>query len=247
MPFLYRTAIILSRRQPYVDWANSLTRNENEPRFPQALAEKKEIYLGPYSETEQTLAQALNDVWDAIFDSELDAWSTNEHQWPEFTREMFDEWFATELAGSIVDLVPEEPLTEADMEDLDFEDALRHCAWCDTELGLEQGRDVRFEIEQPSLLRHRQGRVLALAIERDRAAIGVVARAAVDDAADVGEQDDDATAAAGTDDQETPLEAVFRACSRPCEKRLLKAVPPALRALEEALASAVEARQEDQP
>jgi hypothetical protein len=242
MPFLYRTAIILQRRQPYVDWANALPGGDESPPFPSALAEKKEIYLGPHSETEQTLPQALAAVWDAIFEEELNAWSTDERQWPEFTREMFDDWFATELAGSIVDLVPEEPLTEDDIEDLDAEDAVRHCAWCDAELGLEQGRDVRFEVSDSVLFEERENRVLALAIERDRAAIGIVRRAQKGP-----DQDDDLDGEVGGDDSseaeaEAPLEVVFRACSRPCEKRLLKEVPSALRELEQALAKMIDDR-----
>src|SRR5690242_230876 len=108
MPFLYRTPVIVSRKQPYIDWANGLRRTDDEPDFPPELAQKKDIYLGRYYATEEASEGLLDEIWPDIFEEELLGWSTDESEWPaNRTREMFDAWFETELADSIVDLFPD--------------------------------------------------------------------------------------------------------------------------------------------
>lgn len=216
MPFLYRTAMIVSRREPYVEWANSL-REGDDDGFPEELARTRDVYLGPYSELQQTLDEAVADVWPEIFEEELFAWSTDESRWPaNRTRDMFDEWFATELVDSIVDLVPEDPLTEDDMDVVDVQETMSRCAWCGAELGEDQGRIVPFGVSARDRFEHREGRVLSLLVRRDRVVTGVVTPR------------DASPSAEGAD-------VIFRACGRACEKRLEKEVPHALRELEERL------------
>lgn len=216
MAYLYRTAVIVSKRQPYIDWANGL-REGDDDGFPEELARKRDVYLGPYSELDLTLDEAIGDVWPEIFEEELFAWSTDELQWPgDRTREMFDAWFATELVDSIVDLVPEDPLTEDDMDEVDVQEAVSCCAWCGGELVEDQGRMVSFGLSARHRFEHREGRVLALLIKRDRVVRGVVSPG------------DSKLAAAGAD-------VIFRACGRACEKRLEKEVPRALREVDERL------------
>lgn len=216
MPFLYRTAVIVSRKQPYIDWADSL-REGADDGFPVELAGKRDVYLGPYSELEQTLDEALADTWAEIFEEELFGWSTDESQWPaNRTREMFDAWFATELVDSIVDLVPEEPLTEDEMDVVDVQETMSRCAWCGAELSEGQGRIVPFGVSARERFEEREGRVLALLVRRDRVVTGVVTPR------------ESSPSAEGAD-------VIFRACNRACEKRLEKEVPHALRELEERL------------
>lgn len=165
MAFLYRTAVIVSRRQPYVDWANSVNHGDDPP-FSSELQSAKTIYLGPASDLVPSLKEALDEIWKDIFEEELYAWSTDENEWPaDRSKAMFDAWFSTELADSIVDLVPDDPLTDEEMDAADVEEALRECGWCRTELYIDQGRSVPFDAD-PVLLSNREGSVLMLQVER---------------------------------------------------------------------------------
>lgn len=215
MPFLFRTPVLIWRKQPYIDWANALGNAGLE--LAKELAEKRGIYLGPHSPSVQTLEQALDQIWEAIFEEELYGWSTDEHQWPDKrTREMFDAWFDAELCESIIDLVPDEPLTEDDMELEGLEVALNTCAVCGAELPGGSGRMIPFRLSDRDRLEHREGRVLALPVARDRIIAGVVTPK-------------DSTPA------QDDADVIFRACSRRCEKQILKLVPRALRDLEDEL------------
>jgi hypothetical protein len=218
VPYLYRTSLIVARKQPYIDWANSL-REDDETGFPEELARRRDIYLGPMSENEPSLDKVLADLWPDVFEEALYAWSTNEAQWPpDRTREMFDRWFDVELADSIIDLAPEEPLTDEDLDLADVQDAMSHCAWCGTELGDGEGRLVPFELSERERLADREGRVVSLPIRKDRSVMGVVTPK---ESAEAGEGGD----------------VIFWACGRACEKRLQKEVPAALREFEERLAA----------
>jgi len=75
---------------------------------------------------------------------------------------MFDEWFETELADAVVDLVPEDALSEDDLETLDVQAALTSGAWCGGELPDRSGRLVAFELPHRELFEAREGRVLDL-------------------------------------------------------------------------------------
>ncbi len=220
MPYLYRTALIVRRKQPYFDWANSLD-EANDPKLTPDLLKAPEIYLGPDAQREQTLDEAVGDVWSEIFAEALFSWYTDESRWPqERTRELFHEWFDVELAESVIDLVPDEPLTDDDMDAIDLETAGRTCGWCGTELLEDMGRLVKCLVADLERLRDREGCALPLVVDSERVAMGVLTP----------------TAAEG---EPGALELVIRACSRPCEKHLLKQVPKALRELELRLGSSM--------
>jgi ribosomal protein L24E len=215
VPYLFRTAVLIARKQPYIDWANNL--DDDGAELPKELTDTRGIYLGRHSIHSQTLAQALDEIWEEIFAEELYAWSTDERQWPaDRNREMFDAWFAAELCDSIVDLVPEDPLTEEDVEFEGLEVALNTCAFCGTELPLPAGRMVSFQLSRRDRFEQREGRVLTITIGRDRFVTGVVT------------PKDSEPARENAD-------VIFRACSRRCEKQISKLVPRRLRELETSL------------
>ena len=218
MPFLFRTPIVIRRKQPYIDWANAL--DDTGPQLTAELAETRDIYLGRHSISTPTLQQALDQMWDEIFEEELYSWSTDEQQWPKNrTRELFDAWFDAELCASIIDLVPDEPLTEDDIELEDLEVALNTCAVCGAEIPMGSGPMVPFQLLNRDRLEHREGRVLVLPVARDRFITGVVTPM------------DSTPAQEGGD-------IIFRACGRRCEKQIMKLVPRSLRKLEDDLARA---------
>jgi hypothetical protein len=208
---LHRFALTITRKQPYADWANRVSDAE-----PDSVAYTDElprtIYLVPAIGSPNVL-ELLDEFWSDIFEEELDAWSEDEATWPEArTRELFDVWFDVELTDTVVDLAPDEPLTEADMELAALNDALHHCAWCDLELEPDEGRRVGFKVTDRQRFASREGLALSLLVEDEHVMTGILAT-----------RDSDA-AAAGDD-------LIFRACTSRCEKLIRKKVPRALRRL----------------
>ena len=209
MSLLYRVAIAITRRQPYVDWANSF--EDGGPQLTPELADNRTIYLAPESDEEPDLDTVLKEFWRQIFEEELSGWMTRQSDWPApLTREMFDAWFSAELADSVFDLTPEEPLTQADVDLEELAGAAGHCAWCDLELDEDAGRVVVFKLPNRDRFAHRAGLTLPLAIDDERVVVGIMSL------------DDSEEAQAGGD-------VLFRACTSRCEKAIRKAVPKALR------------------
>jgi hypothetical protein len=105
MSFLYRSALTITRKQPYIDWANGLDDGgQDQPHNPDN--DLKTVYLVPEFSRAPELSSVLDACWQDIFGQELAMWSEEERDWPEpRTREMFDEWFAAEFTMSVYDLV----------------------------------------------------------------------------------------------------------------------------------------------
>ena len=108
MPFLFRTPVVIRRKQPYPIWANAL--DDTGPQLTAEFAETRDIYLGRHSISTPTLQQALDQMWDEIFEegSSTRGRPTNSMLPKNRTRELFDAWFYAELCASRFDLVPDE-------------------------------------------------------------------------------------------------------------------------------------------
>ncbi len=212
MTMLHRFALTITRKQPYADWANRVS--DDEPESAAYTDElPRTIYLVPAIAGSPGVSELLDEFWSDIFEEELEAWSEDEATWPlPRTRELFDGWFAAELTEAVVDLAPDEPLTEADMEFASMNDALLHCAWCDLELEPDEGRSVGFRVTDRERLAYREGLVLSLIVDDQHILTGILTT-----------RDSDA-AAAGDD-------LLFRACTSRCEKLIRKEAPRALRRL----------------
>jgi hypothetical protein len=210
MSFLYRTGLTVTRKQPYIDWANGL--DDDGPDLTQELAaNRRTIYLVPESDVEPDVASLLEEFWQRIFEEELAAWMVDDKSWPmPLARETFDAWFDVEVTDSIFDLTPEEPLTQADVEALDLEDAVHRCAWCEISIDEGAGRFVGFKLVDRNRLAHREGLAVHLALDDERVVAGIMPQADSQVARDSGD-------------------IVFRACTSRCEKALRSAVPKALR------------------
>lgn len=212
MTFLYRHALFVSRRQPYLDWANSI--DDSGATLDAALSRKERtVYLTPEADGEPELQELLEESWEEIFEEELAAWHEAEERWPQArTREMFDEWFDVELCASVLDLAPEEPLTQEQVDSLDLADAVNSCAACGIDVEEGHGRFVGFKVADRSRIAFRQGRVLHLPVDDEQVIPCIVT---VDDSAAAREGDD----------------LVVRVCSSGCEKAVRKVVPKALKRL----------------
>src|SRR5712671_850582 len=172
MGLLYRTPLLIRRKQPYVDWA--LNVDDESRALGDAFPDRREIFLAPAG-LEQTLDEVLSECWEAIFEEELAGWMEDESTWPaERTRTMFDAWFSAELADAVIDLIPDEPLTEDDVEEEDAALVLTTCAWCGEELDDETSRTVGFAHPDRSLVSHREGRVWTFSAGKDRILAGIV-------------------------------------------------------------------------
>lgn len=210
MSFLYRTGLTVTRKQPYIEWANGLD-DDGPDLTPELAGDRRTIYLVPESDDEPDVAGLVEEFWPQIFEEELAAWMVDDESWPmPLTREMFNAWFEVEVTDSVFDLTPEEPLTQADVEALDLEDAVHRCAWCDISIDEGAGRFVGFKLVDRSRLAHREGLAVHLALGDERVVVGIMPQADSQLARDSGD-------------------IVFRACTSRCEKALRSAVPKALR------------------
>jgi hypothetical protein len=123
---------------------------------------------------------------------------------------MFDAWFDAELTDSVVDLTPEEPLTNEEVELLDLAYAMQHCAWCEIEVDEAARRLVGFKLANRERFGHRAGLTLPLIVDEERVVTGVMPPEDVLEAEDA-------------------EDVVFVACTSRCEKLIRKVVPRALR------------------
>lgn len=209
MSFLYRFAVSVGRKQPYIDWANGF--GDGVELTEDTAGSNRTIYLVPETDGEPDRDQILNEAWESIFEEELAAWMLKEEDWPSTrTREMFDAWFDAEITSTVIDLAPDEPLTQAEVESIDLNAALHRCAWCDIELDDEDGHMIGFKISRRETLAHRHGLTVPITLTDDRVLLGVVP------------SEDSEAWTSGED-------LMLRACSSRCERALRSAVPKALR------------------
>jgi hypothetical protein len=125
---------------------------------------------------------------------------------------LFDTWFDSQLTMSVFDLVPDEPLTQADVDADDLGEAVARCAWCGAELEPEEGRFVSFTLPDRSRFAHREGLVLPIAVGKDQIVAGIMTSES-SEAADRAE------------------DLVVRVCTSRCEKAVRKTVTKALKRL----------------
>lgn len=208
MSLINRIALTITRKQPYVDWANGTDGAAPIVAYPEDIA--RTVYLAPVDDLEPIVTKLLDEYWADVFEAELNMWVEDESMWPEpRTRQLFDEWFDADIVETIVDLVPEEPLSENDVERADIEYVVNHCAWCDLELDGENRRMVGLPLPDRQRWARREGLTVLVPLS-DRVLIGVMATA-------------DSPAASQGDD------LMFAACSSRCEKILRKEAPRGLR------------------
>lgn len=102
---LNRSAIIVTPKQPYADWANSI--DDDGPRFD--LRDEDDsltVFLGPEMDTVEEIQAFVNKHFDHFFEHWLDGWCTDESMWPKRrTRRMFREWFDVRIHTMVEDTV----------------------------------------------------------------------------------------------------------------------------------------------
>lgn len=97
--YINRSAIILTRKQPFLDWYSNLY-PEND--FENVIKETN-IYL--VDDTIDDLEKWLKKKFDKFFMMELREWHDNKKEWPQKRNyKMFNLWFRVEISEMIYDL-----------------------------------------------------------------------------------------------------------------------------------------------
>jgi hypothetical protein len=108
---LNRGVVIVTPKQPYLDWAAGLDDSGIVPD----INDEKTIYLIPSFESTEDAWSLLEEIYEEIFDNELFGWHTDPSAWPpNRSFEMFQEWFHIEFHSVVEDLCDYEILDEDD-------------------------------------------------------------------------------------------------------------------------------------
>src|SRR5689334_14095454 len=110
---LNRLAVVVTAKQPLVDWVNVADPGGLEITL-QTATEDNNVYLLPECDSPEDYTEMIRRVWPAIFDAELWQWYTDENLWPaKRSLQMFNEWFEYSFHPMITDLC-DEPLIDND-------------------------------------------------------------------------------------------------------------------------------------
>ena len=112
-PSINRTAFIVKPLKPYWDWANSIP--DGVPREQKNFGSTEldtTVYLVADLDTTE-VKDHIEAMFPEIFEDELEAWWTEEKDWPKNrTYKMFKEWFEVSVSSLVYDTVEEELVRE---------------------------------------------------------------------------------------------------------------------------------------
>ena len=112
-PSLNRTALIVKPLKPYWDWANNI--DDGVPKEQKNFSKTEmdtTVYLIPDLDPAE-INDHIEAVFPEIFEDELEAWWTEEKDWPKNrTFAMFKEWFEISIAPLVYDTVEEDLVKE---------------------------------------------------------------------------------------------------------------------------------------
>ena len=114
-----RSVFIVVPREPFWQWLSNLPHSDLGDLTLAELQQDANSYLVP-------ACQNINEVWDeiearteTIFAAELADWCDDESYWPDFTAELFNEWFNVQISSIVTDLA-DEPIEREAFADLDL-------------------------------------------------------------------------------------------------------------------------------
>ena len=101
-----RSALVLTAKQPFLDWLQSLPDpGEAETTLEDVNRERTTHLLPDYDMLDEE-EQLLERFYDIIFEMELEGWWTDESHWPaDRDLSLFKQWFHYEFHSVVVDLV----------------------------------------------------------------------------------------------------------------------------------------------
>ena len=108
---LNRSALIVTPKQPFLDWLHSIDPTSKDLTL-EGLGKDPDIYLIPECEDEEQLANCLEQMHPLIFEDQLEGWWTDETSWPkDRSLRSFRVWFECHFYSMVIDLC-DDPLGE---------------------------------------------------------------------------------------------------------------------------------------
>jgi len=110
---LNRSAVLLTCKQPFVDWINGVEPNDEVYNVTISDVNRERTVSLIDEESAENLESMLKQNYKMFFELECFNWYTDESLWPsKFTLKLFHEWFDIECNYVVEDLVGTEIIDE---------------------------------------------------------------------------------------------------------------------------------------
>ena len=114
MRTLNRSAIIVTPKQPFLEWLHSIDASSRDLEMAD-LRSDPSVYLFPECTNDNELTQHLKRACEEIFEQELESWDRLEEAWPkDRSFEAFQRWFDFSIHWMIFDFA-DQPLELEEM------------------------------------------------------------------------------------------------------------------------------------
>ena len=101
---LNRSAIVVTPKQPFLDWLHSADPSSSDLTL-YDLGQEPTIYLVRESESDEDFADCLRETFPVIFEDQLAGWWTDQSAWPpNRTLDTFQAWFDCQFHSMVLDL-----------------------------------------------------------------------------------------------------------------------------------------------
>lgn len=99
-----RAALLLRYKEPFVRWINASCPDANEPDISMEEANQDKIVYLIDEEEAEYLEEWISLNHQALIESELEGWNTDESRWPKNRDlELFSQWFEVECHTVLID------------------------------------------------------------------------------------------------------------------------------------------------
>jgi hypothetical protein len=113
MLMLNRMAILVTAKQPFLDWLRAVDPTNHELTLDEVNHEPA-VYLLPECGDDEEVAAHIWQFCPEIFANELDGWWRRQSDWPRRrTPELFEQWFGWRYHSVVLDLAKEPLVLEA--------------------------------------------------------------------------------------------------------------------------------------
>jgi len=99
-----RAISVVKSNKPFLDWLHSIENDGNSKITMEDLLRECSTFLLPDYDFESEYKQAIKDIYEDIFEIELEGWYTDESLWPkDRSYKVFCEWFDIEIHSCVYD------------------------------------------------------------------------------------------------------------------------------------------------
>ncbi len=113
-PTLNRSAIVVTPKQPFLDWLHAADPTSLELTLFN-LTREPTIYLIPECDTDEDVAEVLRDLGEKIFKEQLAGWYTDTSTWPlDRSFDVFCRWFDYRHHSMLIDLCDDPLIHDVD-------------------------------------------------------------------------------------------------------------------------------------